>query len=392
MRAVEGLEMPMKMSRETFKSYIMKKLLLVCCGLVIATLANAKKVQIIVKPVEAQASAQVLEKGKVITGSNGVFTGGVGFLKSKTYTIQADGFDPKKLEVRERDGIDVYEVTLEPNRKMVNFAAIPETATIYVDGEEMGNGFASFAINKNSSKSIRVMADGYDTYTTSVSFTSSPELVIKRECELTPNRKDVYISVLQDGARVFVDGQLVGTMENQNPVKYTIHKGRSVPVVIKKDGFMDEVSTISFLDKQTHYDFGSMAADEAYNATDHRSSDIANKSVIITVRPGLDRNQAMINMKYYVTDMFRDIDVNDNLAGWIRTSWNVDKYPTMQVRTRVELKQIPDDGSGLLKFKLLIESQKAAPNASLDPQNFSDWELLLRKYSDMSKDIRNAVE
>lgn len=369
---------------------VMKKLLLIMCGLLVATLVNAKNVQIIVKPTEAQASAQIFENGSPISGSNGSFVASIGFLQKKTFTIQADGFETERLLVSYSHQMDVYEVILKPNRKKVNISTNVESASIYVDGEEIGKGNATFNIFKNGEKNIKIVADGYDTYYTSVSFTTSPDLIINRECLLSSNRKDIYVQVNQDGAKVFADGVLVGVVSNRQPVKCTVHKGSPISILIKREGFMDVMGEINFAESHSHYDFGDMPADEAWNATDQNSSDIANNIIAIKVREGMDRNAALKAMKYYITNIFRNLEINDNLAGWVRTTWNLDKFATMLVRTRVELKEIPSDGDGL-KFNLLIESQKAAPNAVPTDENFHEWNLILKRYKRMSEDIRNAV-
>ena len=106
----------------------------------------------------------------------------------------------------------------------------------------------------------------------------------------------------------------------------------------------------------------------------------------------MDRDAALRSMLYYITNNFRNLDVNNYEAGWIRTKWNIDKFQSMQVRTRIELKQAPSDGDGLLKFDLLIESQTASPDAEPIDQNFRDYNFLLKKYTKVAEDIRKSVE
>ena len=368
----------------------MRKILFMMACLTASVLAFAKPVQITVKPAAAQATAQVFEKGNAISGSAGVFRVDVGLFQEKTLVIRADGFDDGSLKLSYKDKQDSYEVTLKPNRKKAVVSTNVEDAAIYIDGEEKGKGSATFVIYKGSQKNVKVVADGYDTYTSSIGFNDSPDLVINKECQLSPNRKDVYISVNQVGAKVYADGVPVGVVAKESPVKVTILKGKPVFIRVSCEGFMDVSGNIDFYDKDVNYNLGDMPEDEAYNATAQGSSDLANTYISIKVRDGMERDAALTAMKYYITNTFRNLEVNDNLSGWIRTKWNIDKYPTMQVRTRIELKQIPSDGDGL-KFNLLIESQKAAPDASTDDQNFHDWNLLLKKYKKLSEDIRNSV-
>ena len=370
----------------------MKRVFFIMICLLATVLSFARPVQIIVKPDAAQATAQVSEKGSQISGTNGIFTVDIGFMQEKTLTVQADGFDSQSITISYKDKRDNYIVTLKPNRKKAVVSTNIPDATIYIDGEEKGKGNATFNIFKGSQKNIKIVADGYDTYTGSIAFTEGPDLVINKECPLYPNRKDVYISVAQVGAKVFADGKLAGVVAKETPVKITVHKGKPISVRITCDGYMDVQGNIDFNDKDINYDLGSMPEDEAYNATDHKSSDIANTNIPIKVRPDMDRDAALRTMMYYITNNFRNLDVNNYEAGWIRTKWNIDKFSTMQIRTRIELKQAPSDGDGLLKFDLLIESQKAAPNVEANDQNFKDWNLVLKKYKKISEDIRKSVE
>lgn len=370
----------------------MKRFFFIICCLLLTTLVFARPVQITVKPDAAQATAQVFEKGSQISGSNGIFRLDIGFNQEKTLTVKADGFDSQTVTVRFKDKQDNYEVVLKPNRKKAVVTTNVTDATIYIDGEEKGKGSATFDIYKNSQKNIKIVADGYETYTGSIGFTESPDMVINKECLIYPNRKDVYISVAQVGAKVFADGKLAGVVAKETPVKLTIYKGKPVSVRVTCEGYMDVSGEINFSDKDVNYDLGSMPEDEAYNATDQKSSDIANTIIPIKVRTDMDRDAALRTMMYYITSNFRNLDVNNYEAGWIRTKWNVDKFPTMQVRTRIELKQAPSDGDGLLKFDLLMESQIAAPNATTEDQNFKEWNLVLKKYKKISEDIRKSVE
>jgi len=372
----------------------MKKTLLILTCLIASMLASAKPVQISIKPAPAAANAQVFEKGSPISGSNGIFRVELGFLQEKTLTIQADGFDQEQLFISFKHKQDAYEVTMKPNRKKAIISTNVQDATIFIDGVERGKGNAEFNIFKNSYMNIKIVADGYDTYTGSISFNDSRDLVINKECTLSPNRKDVFISVEQVGAKVFADGKQVGVVAKENPVKVTVNKGKPVFIRISCDGFMDVSGNVDFYDSDVNYNLGNMPKDEVWQDTDFNSSDIANQTIPIKVRKDMDRDEALRAMMYYITKDFRDLDVNNYTAGWLRTKWNIDKYTlaTKQIRTRVELKQAPSDSDGLLKFDILIESQYAEPNAGPEDQNFSTYNYLLKKYSSMSKNIRYAVE
>lgn len=372
----------------------MKKTLFILTCLIVSMLASAKPVQISIKPAPAAANAQVFEKGSPISGSNGIFRVELGFLQEKTLTIQSDGFDQEQLFISHKHKQDAYEVTMKPIRKKVIVSTNVPDATISVDGIERGKGTAEFNIFKNSSMNIKIVADGYDTYTGSISFNDSRDLVINKECTLTPNRKDVYISVEQVGAKVFADGKQMGVVSKENPVKVTVNKGKPVYVRISCDGYMDVTGNVDFYDSDVNYNLGNMPIDEAWQNTDRNSSNTANTKITIKVRKEMDRDEALRTLIYYITNAINALEIDNYTAGWIRTKWEYDKFASasIQVRTRIELKQAPSDSDGRLKFDLLIESQYAASDAEPLDQNFTTYNYLLKKYSDMSKNVRYAVE
>lgn len=368
----------------------MKRAIITFCGIFISLFVFSKPVQILVKPVAAQSSATIYDKGNPISGSNGVFRVDLGLFESKELLVQADGFDDAHITISRKHKTDNYEITLVPNRKKVSIISNVENSTIYVDGDEIGKGMATFNIYKNTRKSVKILADGYDTYTGTVSFNDSRDLAINKDCTLYPNRKEVSISVLQNGAIAYGPNGKLGTITDGNPLKLIIHKGKPIMLRISCEGFIDVFKRIEFEDENTFYNLGSMPVDDGYMATDFHSSDIANKVITIKVREGMDRDAALTAMKYYITNDFRNLEVNDNLAGWIRTQWNIDKFTTMTIRTRIELKQIPFDGDGL-KFNLLVETQKAAPDAGMSDEEFSDWEYVLKKYKKLPESILKSV-
>lgn len=369
----------------------MKKIIFIVCCLFATTLIYARPVQITIEPAAAQSSAQVFEKGSRVAGANGIFTVELGFLQEKYLTIKADGFDSQQLFISYKHKKDSYPVTLNPNRKKVVVSTTVNDATIYIDGEELGKGTASFNIFKDSRKNIKIVADGYDSYFGNVSFNDAPGLVINKECPLVPNLKDVYVSVEQVGATVFANGKPVGVTAKEMPVKVTISKETPTKIRVECKGYMDVFSTINFYDNEVNYNLGKMPEDEFYKATAHNSADIANDRVSIKVNENMSREDALNAMIYRISQDFRNLEVNNYNAGWIRTKWNYEKYPNIQIRTRIEIQQVPFDGDGL-KFDVLIESEKADPNAGTDDQIFEPWDLLLKKYAKLSEDLRAAVQ
>ena len=134
-----------------------------------------------------------------------------------------------------------------------------------------------------------------------------------------------------------------------------------------------------------------MSIDEAYTSSEP-GADIANKRTEFMVRSGMTREDAIKRMKYYVGEIFETYEVNDNYAGWYRTVWNVEQYPGGQyIRTRVEIKEVPDNGDGQLKFKFLLQSQITTKEHAKD-EDFHNWDRVLKKYAKLATDLRHIVE
>ena len=368
----------------------MKKLLLLTSFLLVTFMVSAKVIQISVKPSVAQLTAQVLDGGNQLSGANGVFTGQIGFLQEKTLTVKADGFETAQLFVSFKHKTDVYEVVLKPNRKKLVITTNEPNSTIFIDGQDRGKGTATETIYKGARKSIKIVADGYDTINSTISFSDSPDLTITKNYNLSPNRKYVNVAVNQIGATILANEVQVGVMGNNQPVKVVVHKDKPVKITAKCDGYLEVTRIIHFTDNSEVVNLGEMPEDKAWNETDFNS--VANRPIPIRVRPDMDANTALSTMMYYVTEHggFEDLETNNFAAYWIRTTWKIRKFDTKQVRTRIEIKRVPSMGDGLM-FQLRIYSQVAAPDVPPTDEHFKDYKHLLKEYSRLSADIRNSV-
>lgn len=184
----------------------MKKLLLLAAFIVCSvTCLSAKNVTVTVSP----EHAIILQKGKIIQPvTPGVFNLNVSFLSSEVFTAQADGYDSQQFVVSSKSP-ETMRITLKPNRKQVSFSAEPSTATIYVDGRELGKGVVDFTINKNESKTVKVVQDGYDTYIKHIGFNDQSDTRMSYNVSLEQNRKEVNILVDTPSAEFWFNGVLV---------------------------------------------------------------------------------------------------------------------------------------------------------------------------------------
>ena len=282
------------------------------------------------------------------------------------------------------------QVHLSPNRKQVSVSSDPKTATIYVDGREMGKGIVDFSINKHETKTIKIEQDGYDTYIKQIAFNDQSDINMSYNVSLEQNRRDVNLLVDAPAAEFYLNGVLIG--KGKNTATITLHKGQDAELVIRAEGFLEYSRIMKFSENVSSYNLTQdLSVDEAYTASEP-GADIANKRTEFMVRSNMTREDAIKRMKYYVGEIFETYEVNDNYSGWYRTIWNVEPYPGGQyIRTRVEIKEVPDNGDGQLKFKFLLQSQITTKEHAKD-EDFHDWHRVLKKYAKLARDLRHIVE
>ncbi len=364
----------------------MKKLLILTIMLVCSsTMISAKKISVTIIP----ENATIMQKGKVVQPiTSGVYSFNIGLIES-VFTAQADGYDSQQFIVSLKSPATM-QIKLKPNRKQVSFSSEPKTATIYVDGREAGKGVADFTIHKNETKTVKVELDGYHSYIKQVGFNDQRDIKMSYNVSLTPNRREVNLLVDAPAAEFYLNGILVA--KGKNTATVTLHDGQDSQLVIKAEGFLEYSRILKFSENRSSYNLTpEMTVDDAYVSSEP-GADLANKRTEFTAKSSMTREDAIKRLKYYIGELFETYEVNDNYSGWYRTIWNVESFPGGQyIRTRVEVKEIPDNGDGVLKFKLLIQSQITHREHAKD-EDFKDWDRILKKYAKLASDLRNIVE
>ena len=363
----------------------MKKVLFLVVAFVCSTLLSAKSVSVTVFPEDAV----VMQKGKVIQPvTPGVYSLTVG-LWDYVFVAQADGYESQQFIINLKSP-STMQVRLKPNRKQVSVSTKPNTATIYVDGREMGKGVVDFSINKYETKTVRIEQDGYDTYIKQIGFNDQSDINMSYNISLEQNRREVNILVDAPAAEFWADGVLVGKGKNSTAV--TLYKGKDVELIIRAEGFLEYSRIMRFSENVSSYNLTQdMSIDEAYIASEP-GADLANKRTEFMVKGKMTREDAIKRMKYYIGEIFETYEVNDNYSGWYRTVWNVEQYPGGKyIRTRVEIKEVPDNGDGQLKFKFLLQSQITTKEHAKD-EDYHNWDRVLKKYVKLAMDLRHIVE
>lgn len=352
-----------------------------CCSVVLF----AKNVSVTVQP----ANAQLIQKGKVVQPvSPGVYNISVSIVEL-VFTAQADGYDAESFVINLKSPATM-QINLKPNKKHVTVTSDPASALIFVDGRESGHGQVEFDINKGESKTIKLVEDGFDTYLKRINFNDYSNTTMTYNVSMVPNRKEVAILV-DAPAEFFVDGISIG--KGEQSAKFYIYKGKISQLVVRAEGYLDLEKKISFESCESSYNLSrDLVVDQAYASSVSRA-DIANKKMEFMIKKGMTRDQAIQRMKYYISELFETLEINDNVSGWYRTAWNSKTFESenMVVRTRVELKEVPDNGDGQIKYKFYLQSQAAYKK---DPQegDFKPWNRILQEYDKLVSDIQNLVQ
>jgi len=366
-----------------------KKTLLFVAALLCSAAISAKNVSVTVTP----TNATLYQKGKVVQPvSPGVYSITVSIV-DLVFAVQADGYDSEQFVINLKSP-NTMKIELKPNRKHVAVTSDPKEAIIYVDGREAGQGQVEFNINKGESKTIKLMADEYDTYLKRINFNDQASVEMSYNVEMVRNTRTLNVIVDAPSAEFFADGILV--TKGKNSAVFKIYKDKPVQLIIRAEGYQEYSKLIYFTEEASSLNLTKeLTIDQAYTASEPGAA-IANKRFEAMVKKTMSRDDAIQRMKYYISELFETLEINDNVSGWYRTAWNSEEYPDKIIRSRIEIKEIPDNGDGQLKFKMLLQSQVAYKNSPDDNakknEDFRAWDRVLKKYSKLLSDIRNLIE
>lgn len=363
----------------------MKKVFLFLAAMICSSVLFAKSVRVTVTPETAQV---IQKKGAVFQPvSPGVYNITVSIV-DLVFTAQADGYDSESFVINLKSPTTM-QINLKPNRKHVSLTSDPKDAIIYVDGREAGQGQAEFDIRKGESKTIKLVADEYDTYLKRVNFNDFENINMSYNVGMVRNTRTINVLVDAPSAEFYADGILV--TKGKNSATFQIYKDKPTQLIVRAEGFIEYTKMVYFNQEGSSINLTSeLTVDKAYTASEPGAA-IANKRTEVMIKKGMSRDDAIQRMKYYISELFESLEVNDNVAGWYRTVWNMEEYKDDHkiIRTRYEIKEIPDNGDGKLKFKLLLQSQ-VSYNGTKD-EDFREWDRVLKKYAKLHTDIQSLI-
>lgn len=193
------------------------------------------------------------------------------------------------------------------------------------------------------------------------------------------------ITTSESDAEIFIDSEPKGrgTVDS-----YDVKEGRCVTVKVEKAGFLTSESRHCY-DGVT---FGSpkiitvnLVPDESY--TSSMQSDFANKDFEQQVSSKLSAEESWKIVSQVVTSYFDNLEMADQLTGYMKTSWQVKSFSNKTIRTRVIVKQSSIEP---LKYKLKIVSEYSDnPSESVkNDDKFKEWDRILRTYNELINEFQ----
>ena len=202
------------------------------------------------------------------------------------------------------------------------------------------------------------------------------------EAQLIKNVKT--INVIPDDASIMVAGVEVATGT------YNLNMGKQDYVVLRlrASGYIDKIVRVYKSDRSKTLTY-KLLEDEAWISSES-SSDLANKSMTVVVREGMDAAEVWKRILYYTSELFPNMEISDKDAGWIRSAWELQSFAFSTVRTRIEIKEVP--GQGDLRYKVTLHSEYANKECGLNDQCFKKWDRVVKKYKQAIEDLVNALK
>ena len=197
--------------------------------------------------------------------------------------------------------------------------------------------------------------------------------------------KTTIINCSVKDATIYADGQLMG----QGSVEVNVKRNTCIILKIERAGFVTQEkricnTNIGSMDKSYFID---LIEDEAFNA----SSQNAMSNTDFEVKTNLEYEAAWGLISQIVMSHNDIVEVLDGKTGYIRTGWNIERYPNATVRTRIIVRQFTSSPIG---FKVKIVSEISTDrNASVkNDEMFKEWDRLLRKYENLIPEIQSRLK
>lgn len=192
------------------------------------------------------------------------------------------------------------------------------------------------------------------------------------------------INVIPDKAKIIMGGAEVGQGS------YSLNMGRQDYVMLRLTcpGYVDRVVRVYRNDKRNAITF-TLEEDESFSASE-ANSDLANKYMTVNVREGLDGDKVWKRLVLTISELFPNLEVNDKESGWIRSSWEVERFAYVTVRTRIEIKEVM--GFETPRYRVRLQSEIASNECGTHDECFKAWDRVLKTYHQAINDLINSIQ
>ena len=199
--------------------------------------------------------------------------------------------------------------------------------------------------------------------------------------------KKITINVIPETAKIYVDGQLVGT----GSYRVEFKKGNDFFVIKVEDaGYITRTYRL-LKSNPNNTVLYSLPEDEAMSASagGEDGIDVANRWFDVTCRKGLSEDVVWKRLMSVATNYFDDIEVRDKTAGWIKTSWRLTKFKYQTVRTRMEVRMTFRD-EDVLSFRAKIYVQ-IKDHDCRGENCYKNFDRVLRNFEPLIQELQTSV-
>lgn len=213
-------------------------------------------------------------------------------------------------------------------------------------------------------------------------------LLIATFCSGLSAGKKVTINVLPETAKIYVDGQFVGTgsykVEFKKDVDFFVIKVEDMGYITRTYRLLKDNPAKTVLYK--------LPEDEAYAASfgsEDGGADIANRWQDVTCRKGLTEDQIWKRLVSVTTSYFDNIEVRDKSAGWLKTAWRVSRFRYQTVRTRLEVRmQFIEEGVISYRMRLSVQIKD---NDCRGENCYVTYDRVLRTFEPLLQELQTSV-
>lgn len=199
--------------------------------------------------------------------------------------------------------------------------------------------------------------------------------------------KKITVNVIPETAKIYVDGQLVGT----GSYKVEFKKGTDFYVIkVEEDGYITRTYRL-LKNNPANTVLYTLPEDEALSASvgEGDGVDLANRWIDVTCRKGMSESQIWKRLMNVATSYFDNIEVRDKTAGWIKSAWKVTKFRYKTIRTRLEVRMSFTD-EDVISYRARLSVQEKY-NDCRGENCYKNYDRVLRTFVPLIQEIQTSV-